>query len=373
VRTLFYVHHSLGIGHLVRILQLADAFVELGPVCLISGGEFPETLKINKKIILKRLPPLDMRLDGRLENTNSNSSPEMILAERSGLTTKIAADFKPDVLIVEMFPFGRKKFRNEIISLIRQVRSEPNSRILCSVRDILVTERRNQSEFDRLVARRLNKYFDVVLVHADSRFVGLEKTYSAYGDINIPVHYTGYISRPFLAQENTREQRIIVSAGGGRVGRTLLRTAAQSFARIKAETGLDMLIIAGPLAGNGLFDGTDCPGLTIVPFVRGLPQVLARSQVSLSQCGYNTFTDILQSRVPSILVPFAAENENEQYFRAKLLQESGRAILLRESALTTRCLIKAIFRAQETDTTCRINLDGVEKSRQIVHGLHVHG
>ncbi len=373
MKTLFYCQHSLGVGHLMRVLQLAEAFLRLGQVCVISGGKIPESLAINPDIRLEKLPPLDMNTGGQLENNHSGADPQAVLDRRRDRVVKIAQEYRPDTLIVEMFPFGRKKFRDEITLLIQQVRGEPLTQVLCSVRDILVTARSDQARFDQRAARWLNEYFDAVLVHADSRFVRLEETFSAHGDIGIPVHYTGYVSRPAPAQPAEREQRIVVSAGGGRVGHQLLEVAAHSFARLKAEVSLDMLIIAGPFAKDGFLDSIKCPGLSIVPYVENLPHVLAASQVSISQCGYNTFTDIIRADIPAILVPFEAEQENEQYRRAKLLQECGRATVLRESELTTDRLVQAVDQIRDADTSCRIDLNGAAESRRIVHELYANG
>lgn len=373
MKTLFYCQHSLGVGHLMRVLQLAEAFLDLGQACVISGGKIPDSLALNPDIRLEKLPPLDMNTGGRLENNDSAADPQAVLDRRCALVAKIAQEYKPDTLIVEMFPFGRKKFRDEITTLIQQVRGKPLTRVLCSVRDILVTKRTDQSKYDQRAAQWLNEYFDAVLVHADSRFVRLEETFSAHGDIGIPVHYTGYVSRPAPSGLAEREQRIIVSAGGGRVGHQLLEVAARSFARLKAEISLDMLIIAGPFAKDGFLDKIKCPGLSIVPYVENLPHVLAESQVSISQCGYNTFTDIIHADIPAILVPFEAERENEQYRRAKLLQDRGRATVLRESELTTDRLVQAVHDIRDADPTCQIDLNGAAESRRIVHELYANG
>jgi predicted glycosyltransferase len=40
----------------------------------------------------------------------------------------------------------------------------------------------------------------------------------------------------------------------------------------------------------------------------------------VSQCGYNTALDLMQARIPALVVPFAENGEDEQTKRARLLE-----------------------------------------------------
>ena len=162
MKSLLHCHHSLGLGHLVRTLRLADALLDLGPVCVICGGEVPAGFPINPNIILKRLPPLNMATDGTLFNPISDVEPNQVIEQRTILVQRIVKDFLPDIVIVEMYPFGRKTFAREILALLGRARRLQNVKVLSSVRDVFITRRPDQHRHDRNAARCLNTHFDAV-------------------------------------------------------------------------------------------------------------------------------------------------------------------------------------------------------------------
>jgi len=50
---------------------------------------------------------------------------------------------------------------------------------------------------------------------------------------------------------------------------------------------------------------------------------LRTARASISQCGYNTALDIVRTRVPALVVPYATPEEDEQTRRAERLQQLG--------------------------------------------------
>jgi predicted glycosyltransferase len=72
---------------------------------------------------------------------------------------------------------------------------------------------------------------------------------------------------------------------------------------------------------------------TVPEVVRCVPDLgveLARASGSVSQCGYNTALDVLRTRVPALVVPYATPEEDEQMRRARRLERLG---VLRVSSL----------------------------------------
>ena len=49
----------------------------------------------------------------------------------------------------------------------------------------------------------------------------------------------------------------------------------------------------------------------------------AGARASISQCGYNTALDLLRTRVPALVVPYATPEEDEQTRRARRLEQLG--------------------------------------------------
>lgn len=370
MKILFHCHHSLGIGHLMRTLQLADACLELGQVVVICGGEVPQHLRIDPRIRIEQLAPLNMAIDGTLYDPRGCDEVSDILQQRRRAVFAIADEFSPDCLVIEMFPFGRKKFSAEILALIGAVRAKPSARVLCSVRDVLVTARNDQPAHDLRAVRWLNQCFDAVLVHSDPSLISFEETFSVYSSIEIPIHYTGYVSRAHKRRRGPRKPLVVVSAGGGRVGKQLIDIAAKSAVLIEETLGCEMLLVTGPM-GEQQDSSVNLTGnAKTVTFLEDFPNVLANAKLSISQCGYNTATDILGSGVPAVFVPFEAPGENEQMRRAELLAHCGRAITVPARTLSVDVLVDAARRAlklsNESDRTLDVDLEGARQSSVII-------
>src|SRR5262249_22688089 len=98
-------------------------------------------------------------------------------------------------IVTELFPFGRKHFRFELLPLLEQARQEsPKTLVVSSVRDILV-KRKDQEEFEQRVCDLVNAFYDLILVHGDKNFQTLDDTFSRVNDLRCPVAYTGYVVR----------------------------------------------------------------------------------------------------------------------------------------------------------------------------------
>ena len=369
MKTLLHCHHSVGLGHFQRTLQLATALVDEGPVCLICGGEIPQALPIPDGVRLQGLPPLNMRPNGVLYDPSGRDETDDLLWKRAGIVVDTVRRFRPDAVVVEMFPFGRKKLVNEILGLINTARASSNAKVFSSVRDVLVTARRDQARHDDRALRWLNGNFDELLVHSDPKFITLDATFSTYDEIDIPIHYTGYVARRCRRTSAPREPRIVVSAGGGRVGKRLIETCVKAHAELRRRFGFEMFIVSGPLHDE-LPDLRGIPGITTQAFVEDLPALLATSRLSISQCGYNTAVEVADAGIPAVFVPYEAEREDEQLRRANCLGELGVGVTLRECDLNTNTLINAVRQLMAGDSRRHeahwIDLNGALASKRII-------
>jgi predicted glycosyltransferase len=277
---------------------------------------------------------------GRFRSHDRNLTTERAWAVRSERIQATLREVRPEVVLVELFPFGRAKFARELVPLLEAAHAL-GALTACSLRDILVSSRANQRAYDDRARELADAHLDAVLVHGDPRFARLEETFSPTTPLRTPIHYTGFVTNlkgtvPF----REREPVIVVSAGGGRVGEPLLRAALES----TSPRGMRLRAIAGPLMPEEAFHNlkrpVPLPGATrltgTVPgwqVVRSVPDLgveLARASGSVSQCGYNTALDILRTRVPALVVPYATPEEDEQMRRARRLERLG---LLRVSDL----------------------------------------
>ena len=65
------------------------------------------------------------------------------------------------------------------------------------------------------------------------------------------------------------------------------------------------------------------PNVELRRSVPDLADELGRARASISQCGYNTALDLLRTRVPALVVPYATPEEDEQTRRARRLERLG--------------------------------------------------
>src|SRR5690606_2269711 len=144
-------------------------------------------------------------------------------------------------------------------------------------------------------------------------------------EIEIPVLYTGYVAPPGkTSHERPRRgspagpARIVVSAGGGKVGHGLCKAVIECLPRLQRHAEIECLVLTGPF-----MDETDFRRLTEISpasvrirrFMADLAGEMARADLSISMAGYNTCMDILAAEVPALVLPF--QQNREQRLRAE--------------------------------------------------------
>jgi predicted glycosyltransferase len=374
---LFYVQHLLGIGHMRRAVRLAEAVAREGiRVTLASGGEPLVGTICAESVRIVQLAPIRSQ-DATFKNlVGPNGQPidhKLQEARRDALLAALDST-RPDVVVIEAFPFGRRAFRFEIEPLIEAARSRcPRPRILCSVRDIVVVP--DQASRLREIIDRVRADFDFVLVHGDPAFIPLEASFSAASEIADRLIYTGYIGDPDQADggaEITGANEVLVSVGGGAVGRALLSTALDARRR-GCLADLTWRLLAGPNLPEQAFErlAEALPDNVVLErYRREFPQMLRRCRLSVSQAGYNTILDILAAGARAVVVPFASERETEQQLRAERLAVCGVLELLPETQLTAAKLAHAIERAIKRDRRMiSVDMGGARRSAHLIANM----
>jgi predicted glycosyltransferase len=377
---LFYCQHSLGMGHLVRSLALAASLAGRFRVVLLNGGKLPKGLAIPGGVEVVNMPPLGLDSEGRLVSRDGRRTTERAKELRRSLIIKSYRRMRPRVVLIELFPFGRKKFAGELLPLLEEARSESARRplVCCSLRDILVGKRAEQQKHDARAAETANRYFDAVLVHSDPAFARLEDSLGSYGALAVPVHYTGFV----LPQREMKSERppkggaqILVSAGGGLVGETLFSAAVAAYPLLRETDDVTMKIVTGPFlpeeAWRSLRESAQrLPGLSVRRFVPDLCAEMRRSAASVSQCGYNTALDVLRAGTPALVVPFAEGGEDEQMKRARRLESLGALRVVEQHGLDPQRLARELrgllkFRPRQS----ALDMRGAHNSSRVIESL----
>jgi predicted glycosyltransferase len=279
--------------------------------------------------------------------------------------------------MVELFPFGRKKFASELLPLLERARQRGRRQplVVCSLRDILVG-RPDDPGYDQRAVRLANAFFDAVLVHADPRLARLEDTFTSAAELRVPVVYTGFVLGAPVRNAAMRPQRkIIVSAGGGMVGEPLFRAAVEAQPQLWRSERVGMHIVAGPFlpepAWRSLREaGSHLPALRLSRFVPNLRNELRGAAGSVSQFGYNTALDVLWSGVPALAVPYATQTEDEQTRRATRLEGLGLVRVLQAARLDGPTLASEMARLLHfRPAPLSVDLDGAGNTARLIEEL----
>ena len=349
-RVLFYVQHLLGIGHQRRGATLTRAMRRAGlEVTFVSGGHQIPNLDLGdaELVQLPATRAVDLYFK-ELVDEHDLPIDEAWRDRRRDLLLRTWRRVRPDLLLFELFPFGRRQMRFELLPLIEAARAgEPRPLIVSSVRDILVAQPKHERNDEILdLVKRL---FDRVLVHGDRDFIALERTFPHARQIADKLEYTGYVvdesGRPGDSGDGQGE--VLVSAGGGAVGLQLLRAAmaARAMSVLKDRT---WRVLAGVRMADDEFAQLLrlAPPGVIVERARGdFPSLLMRCHLSISQAGYNTMMEALRAGCRAVVVPYAGGLETEQTLRAKLLAERTSLQVLEEAALGAESIAAAVDRA----------------------------
>lgn len=376
MKIIFYCQHVLGIGHLFRTLEICKALTG-HEVILVSGGPRID-VKFPQHVTQIDLPGL--RMDSEFKDllcAGKNSSLAQVKKERQQKLLAIVEKERPDIFLLELYPFGRQAFRFELDPTIQAIRNQlSRCGVICSVRDILVEKQKSKHE--RRALERLNRYFDAVLVHSDPKWFTLKETFLRFDEIKIPVIHTGYIAPKPLNNARRRIRKelgiaeddvmIVASAGGGRVGKPILESAICAFEHLKIESRPHLFVYTGPYIAESEF--ADLKALKksqrvhITKFTSDFLSRLMAADISISMAGYNTTMNILSTGVPALVWPFAANRE--QRLRAERLADRGALKLLHDQDLHPEALAR-IVRAMLTRAALKkidIDLNGAANTAQ---------
>ena len=229
---LVYVQHLLGIGHLRRAAAVATALTEAGLRVVFVTGGVPSPLVMPRVSAVLPLPPLRALDESfRLGDEAGRPLDDALKAERRDRLLAAFHRHRPRCLLIELFPFGRRQMRFELLPLLEAADAgKPRPLILSSLRDILNAP--GSAEKTRWMLDTFERYFDHAIVHGDPAVIALEESFPEAAAITGKLTYSGYVvtpagasAAPGHAGDGEGEGEVLVSAGGGAVGLPLARAA----------------------------------------------------------------------------------------------------------------------------------------------------
>ena len=320
MRILYYCQSLVGVGHLACSLRIIEELVPYAEVDLIHGGLDTATMFEHPRLRSLRLATLlHDAASGSFFDPHRTHSVDAIWALRS---TQIAAFLRDryDAIVVEFYPFGRRRFKAEIMELFREVRATSGPvPIFTSVREVLIPR---PLEMERRMVESVRKHIHTVFVRSDPEVIRLDDTFSLTHEIRDRLVYTGYISPPPSAVWPVRRKQILVSQGGGNVGAELLQAAIR-VAPLMPE--YRFVLAAGSRTSTAelaaLQAGVHSTNVRITPFLADFQHRLRESAASISMGGDNTLLDVITARTPALAYPY--QGNPEQRLRIAKFAQKG--------------------------------------------------
>ena len=376
MKIFFYCQYVWGMGHLFRSVELVRALAG-HDVVLIAGGREVD-IRLPDHVTLVRLPGLYMDEQfTTLIPEDKNKTVERIQRERKEILFSLFEEHQPDVLIIELYPFGRSMFGFELQPLLEEIHQGRlgQIKVVCSLRDILV-EKMDPLAYETRVLNTLNAYFDLLLIHSDDQLLALNETFGRMNEIRIPVEYTGFVTPKAdpaagsrLRRElgiGSQEKLIVVSAGGGRSGYGLLSGVAEAYHLMAASNQIRMEMFTGPFRDPGEYKqlaARSAAGIRIRYFTNRFLDYLAAADLSVSLAGYNTCMNLLTARVPALVFPYA--KQQEQPIRVEKIKNFIPMKILKDKDIEPGLLsgyIQEMLLETRPSGSIPLNLDGAENT-----------
>lgn len=388
-RIMFYCQHILGMGHLVRSREIVRGLTKDFQVCFINGGEIIQGFEIPAGVEVINLPAI--RTDpefAELQVVDDAFSLNEVQEIRKNRLLEIFQQFQPDILIVELFPFGRRRFSFELIPLLELAKSKKGStKIVSSLRDIVAVKPEKQVKHEEKVCKLINKYFDMLLVHSDPELVPLEATFSRVNDLKCQVYYTGYVvqeppKNPILTDQDREiiksdKPLILASVGGGRFGHELLECVVNTAPFLEKLLPHHIQVFTGPFIPNSKFKELQqmakfSKNIYIRRYTPYLLNYMKKAELSINMSGYNTTMNILTTGVRAMILPFRGNQDREQTIRAEKLSNLGIVKFINHNYLQPDYLaINIINYLKEQPNKISFDSGGVEKTANILKALAV--
>lgn len=376
-RILFYVQHLMGVGHVFRAMRIVKALVEASrTVDLVYGGEPVPNFDASGATV-HYLPPLRAGsvTFNELEDGDGNVVDDAYKSRRRDMLLSIFEAGRHDAIITEAFPFGRRQMRFELTPLLKAAEGRANRPVvIASVRDILQENRKPGR--DRETVETLRRHFDYVLVHGDPDFAALDATFPLYDEISDMVHHTGIVAPEHTKPDNRSDSEkfdVVVSVGGGALGRELLFAAVGAKAK-SCMANARWCVVTGINFSDddrAQLERTVSGDIELRQFLPDLCATLSNAKLSISRCGYNTAADIFTSGCRAIVVPLSDGTETEQLRRAEIMDQKGFAVRVDPSEQTPEHLAAAIDSAMSMPQPGAHSLDlsGARTTANIVSDI----
>jgi predicted glycosyltransferase len=329
MRFLLYSHDSYGLGHLRRSVTIAGRLLEQCPgasVLIATGSPVATSFRLPRGVDILKLPSVTKDRGGSYISREWSMGLEDLLEFRARLLVSAIEGFKPHVLLVDHKPTG---LLGELETALKTARSL-GARCVLGLRDIVDHPDAMESEWGSADVRAaIENGYDQIMVYGDREIFDASVEYPQLAAVKDRLIFTGYVVRPRVRPPirplALLQPHVVVTVGGGEDGAD--RVSAYLDAAELDEPFWSTTIVLGPLFGSD--SGKEVKrraatvrGVTVHRSHDDLPSLFRDASTVVSMAGYNSCAEILQARIPSVLLPRVTPRR-EQLLRATRLSARG--------------------------------------------------
>lgn len=363
------------IGSLHRAIALAAELSDGLDVTILLDENTPMLLDVPESTNLVYLPPLSVDPDSNVFEFNRSGQFRESIVRRREVILEVFEKLKPRLVVVDNFPFHQHRLRGEVLPMIERAHNGVygESLVVCTTDSIMVDDSASGEDRADTAAALLDKYFDLVIVQSDPVFARIEEFFRPNNTLRTPLFHTGFV----MPDDGDKwiggpGNDILVSAGDGRYGGVLFRTAIEAQRTLWPVSNLSMKIVAGPRLSEDeyrdlLGRAVAAEGIEVVRVVDSLRAETAKARFAVSQCGYHTALNAISTQTPSLFVPCQDKQRGEQIVRAQRLVYWGAGRLLMPRHLNVASLTNDIYQLlQLQPRKIRFDLNGAANAAKLV-------
>ncbi len=335
LRGIVYCIHLVGVGHMKRMLALCEKLLEYAEITFIQGGiEVGLTIQ-HPNFTHVRLPQIQEMLDINIFGVKGGiaAAKAKMKIRKNILFNSFDPLLKYDFVITEQIPFSKLFWLNEVLSIVALAKQKnPEALIVCSHKGTTRNRRENLNESslkkcissDRITAKIIKKYYDLVLVHSDAKLIPLEENFFETDAIRNKVVYTGYISKPLkkaLPIERSKKD-ILITLGAGPKCEIFMRPLISA---IEGIPEYNFIFVKGPMLSKDKREflkeaDIALPNLQTVEFMDDIDDKLSHCKMAILTAGF-TLINSYATKTPALVFP--DDREGSQMLIAERFSEHG--------------------------------------------------
>ncbi|MEM1282403.1 MAG: glycosyltransferase [Chlamydiota bacterium] len=381
MRGLIYCVHLYGIGHLKRMLSLAEGLVEDCEITLIQAGRNEKVTFLHPNFRHIGIP-LPRSMIPFITNNEAASFEKLMKIRRRQLFTVMDFSRHYDFFITEQIPFTKLAFLCEAYSIMNALKiKNPNLAMISSNKGGAPFNEpgksRSQPRKDEQLLKtlwestlkELRANYDKVLVHVDPQITTLDETFVYFDEIREMVEYTGYIypcSEKF-ASSKKRKKEILITTGSGIKGVPLLLSLLNVVPNIP-EYNFQFVIT--PEMNRDFVEllhreSEKLSNMQIVSFLDNFDEKLRESSLAITLAG-STLINLYATSTPALV--YRDLFDRGQVVQGQKFADHGIVNLINEQDLSPDKLKNLILETLQNPPKSDIDLNiaGVENSKQAI-------